>query len=177
MVHELRYLISRERIPIVVGLDLFPSINNPYARRTGRVTLPFGNERSFGGHAMLVVGYDDSEGSFLVRNSWGTGWAYENPWQANGHAIIPYAYFQRYSQRAYTMRYMHQLDNVDVPEARRLYNRRRSGSGGLAVADKSRLTGSSAVAINRTPRQNWTIKPPKVSILRRIFRLLAKTDR
>ncbi|MFA5138165.1 MAG: C1 family peptidase [Elusimicrobiota bacterium] len=27
-----------------------------------------------GGHAILVVGYDDGDGSFIVRNSWSTGW-------------------------------------------------------------------------------------------------------
>ncbi len=27
-----------------------------------------------GGHFMLIVGYDDSQGCWLVKNSWGTGW-------------------------------------------------------------------------------------------------------
>lgn len=27
-----------------------------------------------GGHAILIVGYDDADQSFLVKNSWGTGW-------------------------------------------------------------------------------------------------------
>ncbi len=29
---------------------------------------------SFGGHAMLIVGYDDARDAFRVRNSWGTDW-------------------------------------------------------------------------------------------------------
>jgi hypothetical protein len=29
---------------------------------------------SFGGHAVLIVGYDDSRSAFLVRNSWSTDW-------------------------------------------------------------------------------------------------------
>jgi hypothetical protein len=177
MVNELRYLISREKVPVVVGLELFPSINNPNIRRTGIVTLPFGNEMSSSRHAMLVVGYDDSEGAFLVRNSWGTGWALENPWQVNGHAIIPYAYFERYSiGPGYTMRNIDRLDSVDVPEARRLYNRRvsssrrASSSGRLSATGRSQLTGSSTVAINSIPRQSWKKNPPKTSLLRRVFR-------
>jgi hypothetical protein len=125
---------------------------------------------------MLVVGYDDSEGAFLVRNSWGTGWAYENQWQVNGHAIIPYAYFERYSiGPGYTMRNIDRLDSVDVPEARRLYNRkvsssRRASNGRLSATGRSQLTGSSTVAINGIPRQSWKKKPPKTSLLRRVFR-------
>ena len=41
LVRQLRYLVSKERVPVVVGLALFPSINNPNTRRTGMVTLPF----------------------------------------------------------------------------------------------------------------------------------------
>jgi C1A family cysteine protease len=27
-----------------------------------------------GGHAILIVGWDDAESAFVVKNSWGTGW-------------------------------------------------------------------------------------------------------
>lgn len=27
-----------------------------------------------GGHAIIIVGWDDGEGCFIVKNSWGTGW-------------------------------------------------------------------------------------------------------
>jgi len=30
--------------------------------------------KSLGGHAVLLVGYDDAEQCFIVKNSWGTGW-------------------------------------------------------------------------------------------------------
>jgi hypothetical protein len=72
LLHEIRYLISCETIPVVVGVDTFPSLDNAYVKRTGRITLPIGKEGLVptGGHAMLVVGYDDTEGAFLVRNSW-----------------------------------------------------------------------------------------------------------
>lgn len=37
-------------------------------------------------HAMVIVGFDDKIESFLVRNSWGTGWG------DKGYCYIPYAY-------------------------------------------------------------------------------------
>jgi hypothetical protein len=49
---------------------------------------PEGRERSefvTGGHAVAVVGYDDGENAFLVRNSWGMAWGDE------GHFHLPYS--------------------------------------------------------------------------------------
>ncbi len=40
-----------------------------------------------GGHAMLIVGYDDSKQAFRVKNSWGTGWA------DNGYVWFSYDWF------------------------------------------------------------------------------------
>ena len=39
-----------------------------------------------GGHAMTIVGYDDSKQAFRIANSWGTGWA------DNGYMWIDYNY-------------------------------------------------------------------------------------
>ena len=30
--------------------------------------------KKLGGHAILLVGYNDAESYFIVKNSWGTGW-------------------------------------------------------------------------------------------------------
>lgn len=37
-----------------------------------------------GGHVMLIVGYNDNEGYWIIRNSWGTGWGME------GYAYVAY---------------------------------------------------------------------------------------
>ena len=42
-----------------------------------------------GGHAMVIVGYDDSQGAFLVLNSWGTDWG------TRGYVWISYDHFDR----------------------------------------------------------------------------------
>lgn len=39
-------------------------------------------------HAVVVVGYDDTDQSFLIKNSWGTGW------KDGGYGRMSYAYFQ-----------------------------------------------------------------------------------
>lgn len=35
---------------------------------------PRPDPKTWGGHAMLMVGYDDTKKAFRVKNSWGTGW-------------------------------------------------------------------------------------------------------
>jgi C1A family cysteine protease len=48
--------------------------------------MPGPSERAVGGHAVLAVGYDDASQTFLVRNSWGTGWGMA------GYFSMPYTY-------------------------------------------------------------------------------------
>ncbi len=87
---------------IAVSLMLYESFATASAARTGMITLPLPDERCIGGHAMNVVGYLDASDPnalygidwFIVRNSWGTKWAPENPLGLPGHALIPAAYFQ-----------------------------------------------------------------------------------
>jgi hypothetical protein len=51
-----------------------------------------------GGHAMLIVGYDDSRNAFRVVNSWGTGWG------DNGFSWIDYAYFSQVVREGYVVK-------------------------------------------------------------------------
>jgi C1A family cysteine protease len=54
---------------------------------TGNVPIPnTRREQLLGGHAVCVIGYDDSKSAFLVRNSWGSRWGW------NGNFWLPYAY-------------------------------------------------------------------------------------
>ena len=174
-----------DRLIMCDGLRHFPSIFDPYVKTAGMVSLPIGDEASHGSHAMLIVGYDDIEGVFLVRNSWSAEWGEENPWRFAGHAIIPYAYVTRYAGgSAYAMRNVHSIKDVNVPESIRLYNRklatRRSGTTTrktsvtrtLGSAKSSRRVDSPTIAINRTPRQPWRDNPAKKSLLRRLLRTI-----
>ncbi|MED1780903.1 C1 family peptidase [Brevibacillus fortis] len=64
---ELKELLSRG-IPILVSIDTLPSFRNPDAN--GIITPKPGE--SGGGHAIVLVGFDDQTGLFKFRNSWGT---------------------------------------------------------------------------------------------------------
>ena len=48
--------------------------------------MPGRSERQLGGHAVMAVGYDDAEGRFIARNSWGPAWG------VKGYFTIPYEY-------------------------------------------------------------------------------------
>lgn len=75
-----------QRHPVVFGCLVFPSFEDPSVASTGRVPLPDPSESCLGGHCMMLVGFDDSSQSFLVRNSWGTAWG------LGGYCWMPYAY-------------------------------------------------------------------------------------
>ena len=72
--------------PIVLGISVYESFMSPQVAQTGVVSLPSPTERLLGGHAVLVVGYDDATQTFQMRNSWGTGWG------DHGYFTIPYSY-------------------------------------------------------------------------------------
>jgi len=95
-------------MPIVFAVLVFNSwYMSPETHRTGKITMPLpGEDPGPGGHAMCVVGYvDDASvpggGYFIVRNSWGDEWAPDSP-EAPGHALIPYAYVERYAVEAFS---------------------------------------------------------------------------
>lgn len=56
--------------PVIFGTEVCQSFVN--IGRSG-VYAGSDNERSLGGHAMLIVAYDDHYQSYTIRNSWGTG--------------------------------------------------------------------------------------------------------
>jgi C1A family cysteine protease len=75
-----------EGFPFVFGFTVYESFESQQVARTGVVEMPGRGERVMGGHAVLAVGYRDSEKRFTVRNSWGAGWAMK------GYFTMPYDY-------------------------------------------------------------------------------------
>ena len=55
--------------PVVASMYVY---NDFYSYRSGVYSYAAGSY--VGAHAVLVVGYDDLNQSFIVKNSWGTGW-------------------------------------------------------------------------------------------------------
>jgi C1A family cysteine protease len=75
--------------PIIVGIQIFDAFESDEVARTGFVPMPTQYENCLGGHAVLVVGYDNAKQCFLVRNSWGDQWGDPaNP----GCFWLPYQY-------------------------------------------------------------------------------------
>jgi len=72
--------------PFVFGFSVYESFESPQVAQTGHAPMPAPTEKSIGGHAVMAVGYDDSQNWFIVRNSWGVGWGIE------GYFTLPYAY-------------------------------------------------------------------------------------
>ena len=72
--------------PFVVGISVFESFESDTVAVTGLVPMPGPKESCIGGHAVMAVGYDDTLGSFLMRNSWGDGWGLA------GYFYLPYEY-------------------------------------------------------------------------------------
>ena len=92
------------RLPVVIGLettdsmDAYSSSNTSGIGSSGLWT-PSANEKGAGGHALCVVGYDNSMygGSFRIVNSWGKKFG------DNGYMWITYDDFKKYTVEAYFM--------------------------------------------------------------------------
>ena len=72
--------------PFVFGFTVYESFESTTVAKTGHAPLPAPNEAQVGGHAVMAVGYDDSNQWLIVRNSWG------NSWGMRGYFTMPYAY-------------------------------------------------------------------------------------
>jgi C1A family cysteine protease len=72
--------------PFVLGFTVYTSMWDAGGNPVTVLPMPSGGDSVAGGHAVLVVGYDDAKQQFIIRNSWGPGV------QDHGHFYMPYAY-------------------------------------------------------------------------------------
>lgn len=98
--------MGRQR-PVTLSFPVYRSWYQSAATRlSGRITMRVGNEPVIGGHAVCLVGYQDTPtspggGYFIVRNSWGLTWATSSPY-GRGYGTIPYAYIANDAYEAFT---------------------------------------------------------------------------
>lgn len=89
---DLKTAIS-DNLSIVFGFLVYSSFESSIVAKTGMMPVPnTTKETLLGGHAVCIVGYDDSlkmsdgsHGAFIVRNSWGTRWG------DRGYFYMPYS--------------------------------------------------------------------------------------
>lgn len=75
-------------LPFGIGFTVYASFESEDVESTGIAVLPpaYDGDHVLGGHAVLVVGYEDENEWFIVRNSWGKEWGNE------GYFYMPYKY-------------------------------------------------------------------------------------
>lgn len=86
------------RQAVLLGVRLYSTWH--FATADGEIRMPAAGTTSFGGHAVLVVGYRPdgaSAGSFIVRNSWGDDWGIE------GYGYLPGQYVDTYGLEAWAL--------------------------------------------------------------------------
>lgn len=86
--YDIKYCLA-EGNPVAFGMMLYESFMSNVVAASGNIPMPnLQQESSVGGHAVLLVGYDDATRKFIVRNSWGTNWG------DRGYFYLPYEYVE-----------------------------------------------------------------------------------
>ena len=74
-------------LPVMMGFDVYrDAFMSDEVAKTGVAKVPKRGDIREGGHAVLIVGYDDASSMFSVRNSWGEEWG------DHGYFTLPYWY-------------------------------------------------------------------------------------
>ena len=75
--------------PYLAGVDVYESWFTDKASKTGLVPMPKKSDQYQGGHAICIVGYDDSKKLFKFKNSWGSVWGQK------GYGCLLYDYMRQ----------------------------------------------------------------------------------
>jgi len=87
-----------EGYPFVFGFSVYESFQSQKVARTGVVNMPKRKEKIIGGHAVMAVGFIQSQKRFIVRNSWGKSWGMD------GYFTMPYKYLETLAGDFWTIR-------------------------------------------------------------------------
>ena len=86
--HDINHLKAclSEGIPVIFGFAVYKSFEDDDIAKTGIMKMPGKTEPMLGGHAVLLVGYNDDKETCIVRNSWGVEWG------DKGYFYMPYEF-------------------------------------------------------------------------------------
>jgi C1A family cysteine protease len=133
--------------PLVTTFSVYSDF---YYYRSGIYTYTSGN--IVGGHAVLLVGYDDAAQCFIVKNSWGTGWGEAGFFRIAYSQINNLVHFG-YSSIAYEgSNPVDPVDPVDPPTPACTYSTSPSGQTFTAAG------GSGTISVNTQSACAWNVK-------------------
>jgi C1A family cysteine protease len=186
--------------PISFSVPVYNSwLKSKAVELSGQITMPLPGEDDVGGHAMVIVGYQDDKsvpggGFFILKNSWGTSWG-KNCEYGSGYGTIPYSYITNYCWEAFSGDAKPQggicfiataaYSSPYAPEVQFLRNFRdqklRSSPGGSAFVEfYERLYYSFSPYVAEKMHQDpavkrvirWVLVAPIVNMLRRIVQFI-----
>jgi len=85
--------------PVAIGIELFEEFF--LVDTDGVVRWPAQSWKSYGGHALCAIGFDDEKELIKIKNSWGLGWG------KNGYGFISYNYINSYMWDAWAAEDIH----------------------------------------------------------------------
>lgn len=81
---DIKYALAIEDQSVCLGIGIFESWYGDKTSSTGHIDYD-PKAKSIGGHALLIVGYNDRTEELVVLNSWGTSYG------DKGYVYVPYA--------------------------------------------------------------------------------------
>lgn len=93
-IDAIRYVLSLQK-PVILGIKVFTDFMK--GGDAGVISLPSANDKYFGGHAITVIGYDDTTKLLEIQNSWGRFWG------DRGYCYLPYDYLKDYMIDAWSI--------------------------------------------------------------------------
>lgn len=85
----IKQVLALMQQPVLAGIDVYESFESNKVAANGIVPVPKPTEKNLGGHAILIVGYNDAKKWFICRNSWGESWG------DKGYFYLPYEFFTK----------------------------------------------------------------------------------
>jgi hypothetical protein len=126
-VNQLKYAL-KENYPIVIGVNSFKNgWENDLNFENGVWNGKHGSMNFFDGHAMCIIGFNDSiaNGAFLVKNSWGNNWGKNGEFwlKYENINIIKYAYCLRPKEKIPTTNDDTNKEKIGQAKYFRVYNK------------------------------------------------------
>ena len=122
--------------PVIVGLKIRENFTKLDGEKYWRPEI--GRKTFAGGHAMVVVGYNEAVSAFLLMNSWGESWG------RGGFIWVKYKDFREFCQYAYVL-HLGEKEAVEV-DVKHIVQRRANSNSPTSTS--RRFTGEDKPAPN-----------------------------